>query len=163
LPRNGVAGPPHFWPKGGRTGCMGVAEATLGLWGWSGHPERPKKKKNGKMGFGLWGWPNHPLGPGGGFGTPPTGRRGWPKPPPGPSGWSGHPQNPKPIFSFFFFFWPFGVAGPPPKAWGGFGHPAIPPPPLFFLIPSFFQKKKILKFAKLRRFAQNGVVLEWRV
>jgi hypothetical protein len=37
----------------------------------------------------------------------------------------GHPQNPKPIFPFFFFFpwWPFGLAGPPPKAWGGFGHP----------------------------------------
>jgi hypothetical protein len=67
---------------------------------------------------------DHPLGPGGGFGTPPTGRRGWPKPPLGPWRWSGHPQNPKPIFSFFFFFfWPFGVAGPPPKVWGGFGHP----------------------------------------
>jgi hypothetical protein len=79
------------------------------------------------MGFGLWGWPDHPLGPGGGFGTPPTGRRGWLKPPPGPWGWSGHPKIPKPIFSFFFFFFfifrPFGVVGPPPKAWGGFGHP----------------------------------------
>jgi hypothetical protein len=115
LPRNGVAGPPHFWPRGG--------QATPGLWGVVWPPRKAKKKKNGKMGFGLWGWPDHPLGPGGGFGTPPTGRRGWPKPPPGPWRWSGHPQNPKPIFSFFFFFGPFGVAGPPPKAWGGFSHP----------------------------------------
>jgi hypothetical protein len=30
-PKNGVVGPPHFWPRGGRpphTGRMGVAEAT---------------------------------------------------------------------------------------------------------------------------------------
>jgi hypothetical protein len=38
-------------------------------------------------------------------------------------------------FFFFFFFGAFGVAGPPPKAWGGFGHPHTagmgwPKPPL---------------------------------
>jgi hypothetical protein len=99
LPRNGVAGPPHFWPRGGRTGRMGVAEATPGLWGWSGHPKgQKKKKKHGKMCFGLWGWPDHPLGPGGGFRTPPTGRRGGFTP--GPRRWSGHPKD----FSVFFFF-----------------------------------------------------------
>jgi hypothetical protein len=151
---------------------QGVAEATPGLWGWSGHPERPKKKKkNVKMGFGLWGWPDHPLGLGGGFGTPPTGRRGWLRPlgvvrPPPKS------QTHFFLFFFFFFFWPFGVAGPPPKAWGGFGHlhKAVwgwPKPPLgqkwggpatpffgqgvalatpfflfFFSISFFFSKKK---------------------
>jgi hypothetical protein len=41
--RNRAGQPPH-------TGRMGVAEATLGLWGWSGHLERPKKKKRG-LGF----------------------------------------------------------------------------------------------------------------
>jgi hypothetical protein len=86
-------------------GWYGVAEATPGLWGWSGHPKRPKKKKGGKMGFGLWGWPDHPqrpkrilsfffffffgllgwldhpLGPGGGFGHPiPTVGGGWSHP-----------------------------------------------------------------------------------
>jgi hypothetical protein len=84
-----------------------VASATPGLWGWSGHPERPKKKKKKKKrkkwvwDFGggrttprAWGW----------LRTPPTAGRGCPKPPPGPRGWSGHPQNPKPIFFVFFFF-----------------------------------------------------------
>jgi hypothetical protein len=112
LPRNGVAGPPHFWPRGGRTGRMGVAEATPGLWGWSGHPKgQKKKKKNGKMCFGLWGWPDHPLGPGGGFGTPPSGRRGGFTP--GPRRWSGHPKGQNPFFRFFFFFFFFGLSGWP--------------------------------------------------
>jgi hypothetical protein len=87
-------------------------------------PRKAKKKKKGKMGFGLWGWPNHPQGPGDGFGHPLRPVGGVPKSPPGPRGWFGHPQRPKPIFPFFFFFfWPYRVAGPPPKAWGGFGHP----------------------------------------
>jgi hypothetical protein len=116
---------------------MGVAKATPGLWGWSGHPKRPKKKKRGGNGF----WPLGVAGPPprawGWLRTPPAGRRWWLRPPPCPRGWSGHPQRPKPIFSFFFFFFfgPFGVAGPPPKAWGGFGHPHTagmgwPKPPL---------------------------------
>jgi hypothetical protein len=113
----------------------------------------------------AWGW----LRP------PPTTGRWCPKPPLGPRGWSGHPQNPKPIFSlFFFFFWPFGVAGPPRKAWGGFGHPhtagmgwpATPWPkmgwsghPIFwarggsshpnfslFFFLFFFKKKKLISF-----------------
>jgi hypothetical protein len=55
-------------------------------------------------------------------------------------GCSGHPIFGKGVapatpISFFFFFF-------------------------FFQFPFFFQKKKILKFAKLRRFAQNGVVLD---
>jgi hypothetical protein len=129
-PKNGVAGPPHFWPRGGRpphTGRMGVAEATPGLWGWSGHPERPKKKKkNEKNGFGIlgvagpppraWGWlRSHPLRPVGGVRSHPQALGGGPATPKIP--------NPFFFFFFFFFFWPFGVAGPPPKAWGGFGHP----------------------------------------
>jgi hypothetical protein len=79
------------------------------------------------MRFGLWGWPDHPLGPGGGFGHPLPAVGG---------GFShDHPQRPKLIFPSFFFFGPFGVAGPPQKAWGGFGHPHTagmgwPKPPL---------------------------------
>jgi hypothetical protein len=125
-PKNGVVGPPHFWPKGGRppyTGRMGVAEATPGLWGWSGHPERPKKKKK-KRKNGVW-----PLGVAG----PPPRAWGWLRPPlrlvdgvrSHPQALGGGPAIPKgqnPFFRFFFF-WPFEVVGPPPKAWGGFSHP----------------------------------------
>jgi hypothetical protein len=70
------------WLRPPHTGRMGVAEATPGLWGWSGHPgplgvvrpprkaKKKKKKKNEKMGLGFWGWPDHPQGPEGGFGHP---------------------------------------------------------------------------------------------
>jgi hypothetical protein len=86
------------------------------LGGGPATPKGPKKKKKGKNGFWplgvagppprAWRWPK----------PPPTAGRGCPKPPPGPRGWSGHPQRPKRILSFFFG--PFGVAGPPPRAWG---------------------------------------------
>jgi hypothetical protein len=113
-PKNGVAGPPHFWPRGGRpphTGHMGVAEATPRPLGVARPPRKAtkKKKKKREEWVGLWGWPDHPLGPGRGFGHPlrPVG------------GGPDHPQNPKPIARLlFFFFWPFRVARPPPKAWG---------------------------------------------
>jgi hypothetical protein len=105
--------PKMGWPDHPIFG-QGVAEPAV--WGWPKPPQafggglatpkgQKKKKRKGKMGFGLWGWLDHPLGPGCGFETPPTCHRGWPKPPP------------------VFFFLPFGVAGPPPKAWGGFDHP----------------------------------------
>jgi hypothetical protein len=59
----------------------------------------------------------------------------------------------------------------PKMGWPGhpiFGKGVAPATPIsfillllfFFSISFFFSKKKILKFAKLRRFAQNGVVLE---
>jgi hypothetical protein len=69
LPKNGVARPPHFWPS--PTASMGWPKPPPGPWGWSGHPKRPKRKKERKkerMGLGFWGWSDHPLGPGGGFG-----------------------------------------------------------------------------------------------
>jgi hypothetical protein len=101
-------------------------------------PQKAQKKKKIKGGNGFWplGVAGPPPRAWGWLRTPPAGRRWWLRPPPCPRGWSGHPQRPKPIFSFFFFFLgPFGVARPPPKAWGGFGHPHTagmgwPKPPL---------------------------------
>jgi hypothetical protein len=172
-PKNGVAGPPHFWPRGGRpphTGHMGVAEATPGLWGWSGHPERPKKKKKKtkKMGLGFWGWPDHPQGPGGGFGHPLRPVGGVRSHPQALGGGLATPKGQNPFFRFFFFF---GVAGHPQRPGVASATPirpvCHPDFSLFFfflfLISFFFskkKKKKILKFAKLRRFRQNGVVLD---
>lgn len=59
-------------------------------------------------------------------------RKGWPEPlpwlakgwsnhPHSPWGWSSHPKNK----IFFFFFLPFGVAGPPQRQWVWFGHPQM--------------------------------------
>jgi hypothetical protein len=149
-PKNGVAGPPHFWPRGG------FGHPIPAVWGWlkppqafGGGPATPKgQKKKKKMGFGLWGWPNHPLGPGGGFGhhLPVVG------------GGFGHPQalgggpaTPKgqnPFFLFFFFLafrggrtTPKGLGWLRPPPYGRYGV-ARPPRflPFFFLL--FFQKKK---------------------
>jgi hypothetical protein len=159
-PKNGVAGPPHFWPRGGRTtpyrpyGGGRSHPRPLGVVRPPRKAKKKRKKKKEKNGFGIlevagpppraWGW----------LRTPPTGRRGWPKPPPRAWGWSGHPQNPKPIFFVFFFGlsgWPDhpqrpGVASATPirPVWGGrpplgqkWGGPATP----FFgqgVAPSFF-------------------------
>jgi hypothetical protein len=106
-------------------------------------PPRKAKKKKRKNGF----WPLGVAGPPprawGWLRTPPTGRRGWPKATPRPLGVVRPPPKSQTHFFcfFFFFFWPFGVAGPPPKAWGGFGHPHTagmgwPKPPRF--LPFFF-------------------------
>jgi hypothetical protein len=109
--KSGWLRPPH-------TGRMGVAEATPGLCGWSGHPERPKKKKKRKNGF----WPLGVAGPPpkawGGFGHPHTAGMGWPKPPPGPRGWAGHPKGQNPFFRFFFFFLAFRGGRTTPKGLG---------------------------------------------
>jgi hypothetical protein len=147
-PKNGVAGPPHFWPRGGRpphTGRMGVAEATPGLWGWSGHPERPKKKKKRKK----WVWDfgggrTTPKGLGVASATPY--QNGVARPPHFlGKGWL---QPPRFLLFFFFFFFNF----------------------LLFFIKFFLKKNP--KFCKTTPFcpkrhcfgqAQNGVVLEWRV
>jgi hypothetical protein len=117
------------------------------VWGWlqafGSGPATPKsqKKKRKKMGLGFWGWPDHPLGPGGGFGHHLTVVGGGQSHPQALGGGPATPKIPNPFFSFFFFFLgPFGVAGPPPKAWGGFGHPhtagmgwpATPISPFFF-------------------------------
>jgi hypothetical protein len=128
-----VGGPPHFWPRGGFghpiRSVWGGRSHPQGFWGWFTHPQRPPKKKK-RNGFGggrttprAWGW----LQP------PHTDCRGWPKPPIGPWGWFGHLQTH--LVFFFFFFWPFGVAGPPPKAWGWLRAPHTsrmgwPKPPL---------------------------------
>jgi hypothetical protein len=121
-------------------GCMGVAEATPGLWGWSGHPERPPRGR-GVASATCWGWSGHPQNP---------------KPIAqsfffffGLSGWPDHPDffPPPPFFYIFYFFNFF----------------------FLFLNPKKKKIKKNAKttpfLAKLRRFglAQNGVVLERRV
>jgi hypothetical protein len=136
-PKNGVAGPPHFWPRGSRppyTGRMGVAEATPGLWGWSGHPERPKtgrwcpkpppggpppKSQTHFFSFFFF-WPFGVAGPPpkarGGFGHPHTAGMGWPATPKGQK--RGGPATP---------FFGQGVA------------PATPISPFFLKkFPSFF-------------------------
>jgi hypothetical protein len=96
-----------------------------GPWGWFGHPKRlkkKKKKKRRKNGFGLlrvagppqmaWGGGfSHPI-PAIGSGRSHTHALG------------GGPATPKSLnpfflfFSFLFLFWPFGVVGPPLRAWG---------------------------------------------
>jgi hypothetical protein len=162
---------------------MGWPDHPKGLGGGSATPkgQKKKRKKDRAMGLGFWGWLDHPQGPGGGFGHPLPAVGGGQSHAQALEGWSGHPQRPNPFFPFFFFFWPFGVAGPPPKAWGWpkpppygrygvAGHPDFFPL-LFFLIfflflnPKKKKIKKILKCSKLRRFgqSQNGVVLERRV
>jgi hypothetical protein len=122
-----------FWPRGGWShphGRSGVVEPPPGPRGWSGHPQKAqkkkKKKKNEKWVLDFCGWPDHPQGLGGGPLRPVWGVQSHPRPlgvvrPP--------PKSPKPIFRFFFFFfffffvWPFGLARPPPWAWGWLDHP----------------------------------------
>jgi hypothetical protein len=55
---------------------MRVAEATLGPWGWSGHPQKPKTHFSFILFLFLllflafWGWPDYALSHGGGSTTP---------------------------------------------------------------------------------------------
>jgi hypothetical protein len=166
LPKNGVAGPPPFWPRGG------FGHPIRPVWGGRSHPQafgggpatlkatkkKKKKKKKNNMGLCHWGWPDQPQGPGVALATPydhTQALRGGPATPNG--------TNPYCFFFFFFFFLvAFGVAGPPPKAWGGRSHPRFPFFFFFFSFLFFLKKKKIRNGPKLRRFglAQNGVVLE---
>jgi hypothetical protein len=166
------------------TAGLGVVEPPPWPRGWSGHPQKPKKKKKRKMGSGLLGVAGPPPRTWGWIRPPQKAGLGWTNPPPGPWGWSGHPQKAKTHFSFFFFLgfwgWPdhplgHGVVRPPPdRPWGWLEPPLIsfpPPPPLFFLIFSFFfflffffLKKIMIKWPKRRRFeAQNSVVLELKM
>jgi hypothetical protein len=93
-----------LWPP--HTGCMGWPKPPPGLWGWSGHPERPHKKKKKKTKW-VWGWLRPPY----------TSRRGWLEPPPWPK-WGGPATaflgkgvalaTPDFLdFLFFFFFFNF--------------------------------------------------------
>jgi hypothetical protein len=145
---------------------MGWPKPPPGLWGWSGHPKRPKKKnkKRSCNGFGLlgvagpppraWGGFGHPLpAVGGGFGHAQA-LGGGPATPKG--------QTHSSVF-FFFFFVAFrggrttpkglGVASATPirPIWGGQSHPlaknGVVRPPHFlgkepprFLPPTFFFK-----------------------
>jgi hypothetical protein len=136
-PKNGVAGPPHFWPRGGwppHTGRMGVTKATPRPLGVVQPPQKAKKKKKKKdraMGLGFWGWLDHPQGPEGGFGHPLPAVGGGQSHAQALEGWSGHPQRPNPFFRFFFFFFFFFVA-----IRGGWTTPKGRPPR--FLPLSFF-------------------------
>jgi hypothetical protein len=144
----GVVRPPRKAKKKKKNENMG-----LGFWGWPDHPQGPRG------GFG------HPLRPLGGVPKPPLGPRGW-------SGHPQRPKPIFPFFFFFFFWpfgvagpppkaWggfghphTAGSATPWPKmGWSGhpiFGQGVAPTTPrfpllffsFFFLIPSFFQKKK---------------------
>jgi hypothetical protein len=121
-PKNGVAGPPHFWPRGGRpphTGSMGVAEATPRPLGVVRPPRKAKKKKKKNV---QWVWDF-----GGGFDHPLPAVRGGRSHAQALGGWSGHPQRPTHSSVFFFFFFFFGGLsgwpGHPQRPGGGFGHP----------------------------------------
>jgi hypothetical protein len=104
-----VAGPPHFWPRGG------FGHPIPAVWGWpkppqafGGGPATPKgQKKKGKNGF----WPLGVAGPPprawGWLRTPPTGRRGWPKATPRPLGVVRPPPKSQTHFFVFFFFLAF--------------------------------------------------------
>jgi hypothetical protein len=164
-PKNGVAGPPYFWPRGAS------ATPIRPVWGRS-HPRplgvvRPprkatkKKKKKGKNGFGILG----------GGRTTPKGL-GWLRPPPT----TVRPPPKSQTHFFLFFFWPFGVAGPlhfwprggrPPhgQKCGGpttpfFGQGVAPATRFlpFFFVNFLFLNPKMLKtmpfWAKRRRFEQ---------
>jgi hypothetical protein len=127
----GVAKPPH-------TGSMVVAKTTPGLWGWSGHPERPpRKKKKKRNGFELLRVA---------------------RPPPRALVWLGVVRPPPTAQTHFIFFswWPLGVVWPRttpkglgwlrPPPYGRYGVAEATPqfPPLFFS-PNFlllFEKKK---------------------
>jgi hypothetical protein len=171
LPKNGVAGPPHFWPYGGGRSHprpLGVVRPPR---------KAKKKKKKGKMGFGLWGWPDHSQRPGVASATPirpvwggrshPLAKNGVVRPPPksqtifrfffffGLSGWPDHPQRPgvasaTPIWPYGG--WPYGVAEATPwlRPPGFFGQGVASATRFFFFFffynfLLFFQKKKNLK------------------
>jgi hypothetical protein len=144
LPKNGVARPPPFWPRGG------FGHPIRPVWGGRSHPQafgggpatskatKKKKKKKNEMGLCRWGWPDHPQGPG-------CGRMGWPKLPQALGGGPATPNgtNPFRFFFFFFFLVAFGWPDHPQRPGGGFGHPILAvwggrshplrggPPPLF--------------------------------
>jgi hypothetical protein len=148
-PKNGVAGPRHFWPRGGwplHTGCMGVAEATPRPLGVVRPPRKAKKKKKrSSNGFRILGVAGPPPRAWGWLRPAPIGYRGWLKPRPGPK---GGPATPKGQTHSSFFWWPFRVVGPPLRAWGwlrpwgGRSHPlaknAVVRPP-HFLGKGWFQ------------------------
>jgi hypothetical protein len=88
---------------GGRTAGLGWPKPPHGPWGWSGHPQWPNLKK--KKIVWPWVWPDHPQRPRVGFVHLSH-----------PEALGGGLATPKGQTIFFFFFWPLGVAGPPPKA-----------------------------------------------
>jgi hypothetical protein len=123
LPKNGVAGPPPFWPRGG------FGHPIRPVWGGRSHPQafgggpatpkatKKKKKKKTKWVCAVGGGRTTPKGLGVVVGVAEA--------TPGPWGWSGHPQRHKPISFFFFFFswWLSGWPDHPQRPGGGFGHP----------------------------------------
>jgi hypothetical protein len=118
-------------------GGMGWLKPPLCPWGWSGHPKRPKKKKNEKMGLFTWGWLDYPLGPRVGFGhLLPTVGGGFGH----PYALGGGPATPceQTHFFLFFFFGPFGVARPPHTGSRGWLQPPPISPFFLFFFPFFF-------------------------
>jgi hypothetical protein len=160
LPKNGVARPPPFWPRGG------FGHPIQPVWGGSqafgGGPATPKatkkkkKKKKNEMGLCRWGWPDHPQGPGVASATPYDHTQALGGGPATPND-----TNPFRFFFFFFFLVAFGVAGPPPfwpRGW-------LQPPrfPLFLFLFYFIFFRVFLKKKKKKKLksemGQNYAVL----
>jgi hypothetical protein len=109
------------------TAGLGVVEPPPWPRGWSGHPKKPKKKKQ-SMGFGLLGLAGPPPWPWGWFDHPQTGRGGGSSHPLAKNGVVGAtplgqatPRFPSPPPPPFFRL--LGVARPPSWPWGWFDHP----------------------------------------
>jgi hypothetical protein len=125
LPKNGVAGPPPFWPRGG------FGHPIRPVWGGQSHPQafeggpatlkatKKKKKKKTKWVCAVGGGRTTPKG------------LGWLRPPPTttprPLGVVRPPPTAQTHFVFFFFsWWLSGWPDHPQRPGGGFSHP-IPP------------------------------------
>jgi hypothetical protein len=126
LPKNRVAGPPPFWPRGG------FGHPIRPVWGGRSHPQafgggpatpkatKKKKKKKTKWVCAVGGGRTTPKGLGVVVGGP--------KPPQALGGGPATPNgtNPFRFFFFFFFFFSWWLSGwpdHPQRPGGGFGHP----------------------------------------
>jgi hypothetical protein len=121
LPKNGVARPPPFWPRGG------FGHPIRPVWGGRSHPQAfgggpatpkatKKKKKKNEMGLCRWGWPWTTATPKG---------LGWLRPPPTTQTHLRVVRPPPTAQTHFFFFswWLPGWPDHPQRPGGGRSHP----------------------------------------